>query len=246
MSSGDTARQAPDVEGLLRAWLQTQECKERGLHLLRADDFQGVCDGHLIEARLQALKALTREINPPAPPRERRSAAERPNRFVRGASPGPSRARLEIARRRREATLLGEQLQKCNKIGPRAAPAARPAWPVARESPSSITGASAAENTAPRRHFVRMHSVTEQLDVEICQDDTAPARPSESLRPAAAWPAGATFPWPLSRESPSSMSRAQEAIARRRHEASRLCEELRKKMDPIPNCAGCTGSGVQF
>ena len=244
MSSGDTARQAPDVEGLLRAWLQTQECKERGLHLLRADDFQGVCDGHLVEARLS--KGDYREINPPVPPRGRRSAAERSNRFVREASPGTGRARLEIARRRREATLLGEQLQKCNKIGPRAAPAARPAWPVARESPSSITGASAAENTAPRRHFVRMHSVTEQLDVEICQDDTAPARPSESLRPAAAWPAGATFPWPLSRESPSSMSRAQEAIARRRHEASRLCEELRKKMDPIPNCAGCTGSGVQF
>ena len=98
MSSGDTARQAPDVEGLLRAWLQTQECKERGLHLLRADDFQGVCDGHLIEARLQALKALTRKINPPAPPRERRSAAER----------------------------LVEQLHKCNKIGLGAASAARP------------------------------------------------------------------------------------------------------------------------
>ena len=233
MSSGDTARQAPDVEGLLRAWLQTQECKERGLHLLRADDFQGVCDGHLIEARLKAAKALTREINPPAPPRERRSAAERSNRSVRGASPGTGRARLEIARRRREATLLVEQL---HEIGPRAAPAARPAWPVARESPSSITGASA-ENTAPRRrHFVRMHSVTEQLDVEICQDDTAPcSTPARPSRPAAAWPAGATFPWPLSRESPSSMSRAQEAIARRRHEASRLCEELRKKMDPIPN-----------
>ena len=193
MSSGDTARQAPDVEGLLRAWLQTQECKERGLHLLRADDFQGVCDGHLIEARLQALKALTREINPPAPPRERRSAAERPNRFVRGASPGPSRARLEIARRRREATLLVEQLHKCNKIGLGAASAARPACPTASESPSSITGAC------------------EQLD------------------------AGATFPWPLSRESLSSMSRAQAAIARRRREASRLCEELYKKMDSIPN-----------
>ena len=54
MSSGDTARQAPDVEGLLRAWLQTQECKERGLHLLRADDFQGVCDGHLVEALVKA------------------------------------------------------------------------------------------------------------------------------------------------------------------------------------------------
>ena len=161
MSSGDTARPAPDVEGLLRAWLQTQECKERGLHLLRADDFQGVCDGHLVEARLKAAKALAREMNAPAPPRERWSAAERSNRFVRGASPGTGRARLEIARRRREATLLGEQLHKRNKIGPRAALAARPAWPVARESPSSITGASAAENTAPRRrHFVRMHSVT--------------------------------------------------------------------------------------
>ena len=39
----------------------------------------------------------------------------------------------------------------------------------------------------------------------------------------------------IARESPSIMSRAQEAIARRRHEASRLCEELHKKMDPIPN-----------
>ena len=122
MSSGDTARPAPDVEGLLRAWLQTQECKERGLHLLRADDFQGVCDGHLVEARL---------INPPAPPRERRSAAERPNRFVRGASPGPSRARLEIARRRREATLLGEQLQyKIGLHGQRAVQAAPAACPA--------------------------------------------------------------------------------------------------------------------
>ena len=83
MSSGDTARPAPDVEGLLRAWLQTQECKERGAHLLRADDFQGVCDGHLVEARLG--KGDYREINPPAPPRARRSAAERSNRFVRGA-----------------------------------------------------------------------------------------------------------------------------------------------------------------
>ena len=124
MSSGDTARQAPDVEGLLRARLQRQE---RGLHLLSADDFQGVCDAHLVEARLKAAKALTQEINAPAPPRERRSAAARSNRFVRGASPGTGRARLEIARRRREATLLVEQLHKCNKIGPRAAaPAARP------------------------------------------------------------------------------------------------------------------------
>ena len=184
MSSGDTARPAPDVEGLLRAWLQTQECKERGLHLLRADDFQGVCDGHLVEARLS--KGDYREINPPAPPRARRSAAERSNRFVRGASPGTGRARLELARRRREATLLGEQL---HKIGPRAAPAARPAWPVARESPSSITGASAAENTAPRRrHLVRMHSVTEQLDVEICQDDTAPSARLTPRLPAPAAP----------------------------------------------------------
>ena len=143
MSSGDTARQAPDVEGLLRAWLQTQECKERGLHLLRADDFQGVCDGHLVEARLKAAKALKQEINinHPAPPRERKGAAERSNRFLRGASPGTGRARLEIARRRREATLLVEQLHKCNKIGLGAASAARPACPTASESPSSITGA---------------------------------------------------------------------------------------------------------
>ena len=126
MSSGDTARPAPDVEGLLRAWLQTQE---RGAHLLRADDFQGVCDGHLVEARLG--KGDYREINPPAPPRERRSAAERSNRFVRGASPGTGRARLEIARRRREATLLGEQLQyKIGLHGQRAVQAAPAACPA--------------------------------------------------------------------------------------------------------------------
>ena len=169
MSSGDTARQAPDVEGLLRAWLQTQECKERGLHLLRADDFQGVCDGHLIEARLKAAKALTREINPPAPPRERRSADARSNRFVRGASPGISRAQAEFARRRREASLQAELY----KIGPTASPAACPAWPLAHESPfTSISPASA--EIAPRRHFERMRSVTEQPNVEIFQD-SAPA-----------------------------------------------------------------------
>ena len=86
MSSGDTARQAPDVEGLLRAWLQTQECKERGAHLLRADDFQGVCDGHLVEARLG--KGDYREINPPAPPRERRDLPH----------PGSGRVGLELLR----------------------------------------------------------------------------------------------------------------------------------------------------
>ena len=133
MSSGDTARQAPDVEGLLRAWLQTQECRERGLHLLRADDFQGVCDGHLVEARLKAAKALKQEINinHPAPPRERKGAAERSNRFLRGVSPGTGRTRLEIARRRREATLLGEQLQyKIGLHGQRAVQAAPAACPA--------------------------------------------------------------------------------------------------------------------
>ena len=135
MSSGDTARQAPNVEELLHAWLQTQE---RVLHLLRADDFQGVCDGHLVEARLKAAKALKQEINinHPAPPRERKGAAERSNRFLRGASPGTGRARLEIARRRREATLLVEQLHKCNKIGLGAASAARP---QTKESQFSFT-----------------------------------------------------------------------------------------------------------
>ena len=131
MSSGDTARQAPNVEELLHAWLQTQE---RVLHLLRADDFQGVCDGHLVEARLKAAKvkkALTQEINHPAPPRERRGAAERSIRFLRGASPGTGRARLEIARRRREATLLGEQLQyKIGLHGQRAVQAAPAACPA--------------------------------------------------------------------------------------------------------------------
>ena len=130
MSSGDTARQAPNVEGLLHAWLQTQE---RVLHLLRADDFQGVCDGHLVEARLKAAKALKQEINinHPAPPRERKGAAERSNRFLRGASPNTGRARLEIARRRREATLLGEQLQyKIGLHGQRAVQAAPAACPA--------------------------------------------------------------------------------------------------------------------
>ena len=133
MSSGDTARPAPDVEGLLRAWLQTQECRERGAHLLRADDFQGVCDGHLVEARLKAAKALKQEINinHPAPPRERKGAAERSNRFLRGVSPGTGRTRLEIARRRREATLLGEQLQyKIGLHGQRAVQAAPAACPA--------------------------------------------------------------------------------------------------------------------
>ena len=215
MSSGDTARPAPDVEGLLRAWLQTQECKERGAHLLRADDFQGVCDGHLVEARLKAAKvkkALTQEINHPAPPRERKGAAERSNRFLRGASPGTGRARLEIARRRREATLLWHPGRAVARDRPESG---------ARRSPCVASGA---------RVSVQHHRG------EICQDDTSPcSTPARPSRPAAAWPAGDTFPWPLSRESPSSMSRAQEAIARRRHEASRLCEELRKKMDPIPN-----------
>ena len=130
MSSGDTARQAPNVEELLHAWLQTQE---RVLHLLRADDFQGVCDGHLVEARLKAAKALKQEINinHPAPPRERKGAAERSNRFLRGASPNTGRARLEIARRRREATLLGEQLQyKIGLHGQRAVQAAPAACPA--------------------------------------------------------------------------------------------------------------------
>ena len=130
MSSGDTARQAPNVEELLHAWLQTQE---RVLHLLRADDFQGVCDGHLVEARLKAAKALKQEINinHPAPPRERKGAAERSNRFLRGVSPGTGRTRLEIARRRREATLLGEQLQyKIGLHGQRAVQAAPAACPA--------------------------------------------------------------------------------------------------------------------
>ena len=190
-----------------------------------------------------SMKACGREITPPVPPRERKGAAERSNRFVRALPPGTARVRLEIARRRREATLqLGEKLYK---IGPRTAPAACPAWPEARECRSSITGASA-KNTVPQQHLMCMHSCTsvteQQLDVAICQD-AAPARPD------AAWPAGATFrfPLPLSRKSPaspSSLIRAQAAIARRRREASRLCEELyKKKMDPIPNGAG---SGVQF
>ena len=187
--------------------------------------------GRLVEARMQkcSMKACGREITPPVPPRERKGAAERSNRFVRALPPGTARVRLEIARRRREATLqLGEKLYK---IGPRTAPAACPAWPEARECRSSITGASA-KNTVPQQHLMCMHSCTsvteQQLDVAICQD-AAPARP------AAAWPAGATFPWPLSRESPSGMSRASAAIARRRREASRLCEELYKKMDQMPS-----------
>ena len=145
MSSGDTARQAPNVEELLHAWLQTQE---RVLHLLRADDFQGVCDGHLVEARLKAAKALKQEINinHPAPPRERKGAAERSNRFLRGVSPGTGRARLEIARRRREATLLGEQLQyKIGLHGQRAVQAAPAACPACS-----------------------MTECTEQPDIEIC------------------------------------------------------------------------------
>ena len=72
MSSGESARPAPDVEGLLRAWLEKQTTG-----LLSADDFQGVSDGHLVEARLQQrlqarMSHRTPEIKQNAsPPRER-------------------------------------------------------------------------------------------------------------------------------------------------------------------------------
>ena len=131
--------------------------------------------GRLVEARMQkcSMKACGREITPPVPPRERKGAAERSNRFVRGASPGISRAQAEFARRRREASLQAELY----KIGPTASPAACPAWPLAHESPfTSIIPASA--EIAPRRHFERMRSVTEQPDVEIFQD----AAPADFLR----------------------------------------------------------------
>ena len=72
MSSGESARPAPDVEGLLRAWLEKQTTG-----LLSADDFQGVSDGHLVEARLQQrLQARMSHRTPDikqnaSPPRER-------------------------------------------------------------------------------------------------------------------------------------------------------------------------------
>jgi len=152
MSRGETARPAPDVEGLMRAWMETQT---RGL--LSADDFklsaiqgqlllhfQGVSDSHLVEARWQQrLKGHGGE-------------AVRSNRFVRGAPPGPSRARLEIARRRREASFLCEMYERAElhkyKLVPSALPAASPARPFADEySFTSISWAQAEIAPAPRR-----------------------------------------------------------------------------------------------
>ena len=174
MSSGETARPAPDVKGLLRTWMDAQTTG-----LLSADDFklsalqvqllhfQGVSDSHLVEARWQQrLKAGTQEIKQIAsPPRGHGGEAVRSNRFVRGAPPGPSRARLEIARRRREASLLCEMYERAElhkyKLGPSALPAASPARPSAGEYPfTSISRAHAEIAPAPRRPFERMHRVT--------------------------------------------------------------------------------------
>ena len=151
MSCGETARPAPDVEGLVCAWMETQTTG-----LLSADDFklpalqvhlphfQGVSDSHLVEARWQQrLKGHGGE-------------AVRSNRFVRGAPPGPSRARLEIARRRREASFLCEMYERAElhkyKLVPSALPAASPARPFADEySFTSISWAQAEIAPAPRR-----------------------------------------------------------------------------------------------
>ena len=151
MSSGETARPAPDVKGLLRTWMDAQTTG-----LLSADDFklsalqvqllhfQGVSDSHLVEARWQQrLKGHGGE-------------AVRSNRFVRGAPPGPSRARLEIARRRREASFLCEMYERAElhkyKLVPSALPAASPARPFADEySFTSISWAQAEIAPAPRR-----------------------------------------------------------------------------------------------
>ena len=165
MSSGETARPAPDVKGLLRTWMDAQTTG-----LLSADDFklsalqvqllhfQGVSDSHLVEARWQQrLKAGAREIKQIAsPPRGHGGKAVRSNRFVRGAPPGPSRARLEIARRRREASFLCEMYERAElhkyKLVPSALPAASPARPFADEySFTSISWAQAEIAPAPRR-----------------------------------------------------------------------------------------------
>ena len=166
MSRGETARPAPDVEGLVCAWMETQTTG-----LLSADDFklsaiqgqlllhfQGVSDSHLVEARWQQrLKAGTQEIKQIAsPPRGHGGEAVRSNRFVRGAPPGPSRARLEIARRRREASFLCEMYERAElhkyKLVPSALPAASPARPFADEySFTSISWAQAEIAPAPRR-----------------------------------------------------------------------------------------------
>ena len=195
--------------------------------------YQGVSDHRLIDARLrhgrigawlrdikahgqpqpeemsdEMLHDEVRTASPSAPSRERKGAAVRSNRFVRAASPGTSRAAAEIARRRREATLLGELY----KIGPSctsAAPAC-PAWPG--DQPRS---------GAP----------------EISQD-TAPAASPElyNIGPSSASRAGPsvtpTFTWPLARESSSSISlhsRASAAIARLRRQATDSATLLRER-----------------
>lgn len=142
------------------------------VELMTQSDFQGVSDSYLVKARLTRLTSRQggdSQARKTPPSRWRTGAAKRSNRFVRGASPGISRAQAEFARRRREASLQAELY----KIGPTASPAACPAWPLAHESPfTSISPASA--EIAPRRHFERMRSVTEQPNVEIFQD-SAPA-----------------------------------------------------------------------
>ena len=93
--------------------------------------YQGVSDQRLIDARLrhERIEAWLRDIKAhrQAQPEDMLhdearvqraaspSAAVRWNRFVRAASPGPSRAAAEIARQTREATLAvyaGEPYQQ--------------------------------------------------------------------------------------------------------------------------------------
>ena len=213
---------------------------------------QGVSDHRLIEPRLRhgRLKAWTRQIEehgqqhviqqpdemvhevrtefPCAPSHERNGAAVRANRFVRAASPGTSRAAAEIARRRREATLLGELY----KIGPSctsAAPAC-PAWPgdqprsgAPEISQDTAPAASPADSRIARRRS-RVRRQAFLLGELYNIGPSSASRAGPSVTP--------TFTWPLARESSSSISlhsRASAAIARLRRQATDSATLLRER-----------------
>ena len=199
--------------------------------------YQGVSDQRLIDARLrhERIEAWLRDIKAhrQAQPEDMLhdearaaspSAAVRWNRFVRAASPGPSRAAAEIARQTREATLAvyaGEPYQQLpqyktpSKIRPMGHPSctgaapARPGWHG--DQPGCGAGA-----------------------LEISQD----AAPADSPADSRAGPSGTlqtpTFTWPLARESSSSTSlhsRASAAIAQLRRRATDSATLLRENYD---------------
>ena len=215
--------------------------------------YQGVSDHRLIDARLrhgrigawlrdikahgqpqpeemsdEMLHDEVRTASPSAPSRERKGAAVRSNRFVRAASPGTSRTAAEIARRRREATLLGELY----KIGPSctsAAPAC-PAWPgdqprsgAPEISQDTAPAASPADSRIARRRS-RVRRQAFLLGELYNIGPSSASRAGPSVTP--------TFTWPLARESSSSISlhsRASAAIARLRRQATDSATLLRER-----------------